>query len=164
MIKSYIFDLDGTLLDSMNIWEQIDIAFLSKRGIDVPPDYINEICSRSFPEAAKYTIERFNLPDSVDDLLYEWDDMAVHAYGSTVQLKPNALKYLVSLKNCGAKLAIATSLPAVLYKPVLKNHGIMDLFDVVCSTDEVNYGKTKPDVFLLTAKKLGVLPDRKSVV
>ena len=158
-MKAYIFDLDGTLLDSMGVWEQIDVDFLSKRGLDVPEDYINEICSRSFPEAAKYTIERFNLPDSVDDLLNEWNAMAAYAYGHTVPLKPNALEYLTALKNQGAKLAIATSLPAALYEPALQNHGIMDLFDVVCSTDEVAYGKTRPDVFILTAQKLCVPPE-----
>ena len=158
-MKAYIFDLDGTLLNSMGVWEQIDVDFLSKRGFDVPEDYINAICSRSFPEAARYTIERFNLPDSVADLLNEWNAMAAYAYGHTVPLKPNALGYLTTLKNRGAKLAIATSLPAALYEPALQNHGIMDLFDVICSTDEVAFGKTKPDVFILTAQKLGVPPE-----
>ena len=158
-MKAYIFDLDGTILDSMNVWEQIDVDFLTKRGLDVPPDYINEICSRSFPEAAKYTIEHFNLTDSADDLLREWNSMAAYAYGHTVPLKPNVREYLTALKNHGAKLAVATSLPAELYEPVLRNHGVMELFDVVCSTDEVEYGKTRPDVFLLTAQKLGVAPE-----
>jgi len=158
-MKAYIFDLDGTLLDSMGVWEQIDVDFLSKRGFDVPEDYINAICSRSFPEAAQYTIERFNLPDSVDDLLKEWNAMAVYAYGHTVPLKPHALDYLTALKHRGAKLAIATSLPAALYEPVLLNHGIQYLFDAICSTDEVAYGKTKPDVFILTAQKLGIPPE-----
>ena len=158
-MKAYIFDLDGTLLDSMNVWEQIDVDFLLKRGLDVPEDYIKEICSRSFPEAAIYTIERFGLPDTVDGLLHEWHSMAAYAYGNTVPLKPNALKYLTTLKNRGAKLAVATSLPAVLYEPVLRNHGIMELFDVICCTDEVTHGKTRPDVFILTAQKLGVAPE-----
>ena len=158
-MKAYIFDLDGTLLNSMGVWEQIDVDFLSKRGFDVPEDYINAICSRSFPEAARYTIERFNMPDSVDDLLNEWNAMAEYAYGHTVPLKPNALEYLTALKGRGAKLAIATSLPAALYEPALQNHGIAELFDVICSTDEVAYGKTKSDVFILTARKLGVLPE-----
>lgn len=157
-MKAYIFDLDGTLLDSMGVWEQIDMDFLTKRGLEVPPDYINTICSRSFPEAAQYTIDRFGLSESVDDLLREWNSMAIYAYGHTVPLKPNAKKYLSALKRQGAKLGIATSLPAALYEPALRNHGIMGLFDVICSTDEVSFGKIKPDVFLFAASKLGIDP------
>lgn len=157
-MKAYIFDLDGTLLDSMGLWEQIDAGFLTKRGLAVPPDYINAICSRSFPEAAAYTIERFHLPDSVEDLLAEWNGMAAHAYGHTVPLKPHAREYLKALKERGAKLAVATSLPRALYGPALRQHGLEPYFDAVCSTDEVAFGKTRPDVFLLAAKRLGVAP------
>ena len=158
-MKAYIFDLDGTLLDSMNVWERIDAEFLSKRGLDMPPDYINAICPLSFPEAAKYTIERFGLPDRPEELLCEWNGMAEYTYGNTVPLKPYAREYLSALKKRGAKLAVATSLPAALYEPALWNHGIMDLFDTICSTDEVKFGKTRPDVFLLAAEKLGAEPE-----
>ena len=157
-MKAYVFDLDGTLLDSMNIWEQIDVEFLKKRGFDVPPDYIDALSSKSFPEAAEYTIKRFRLKDSVDELLHEWQAMAVYAYGNTIALKPNAGEYLLALKSKGAKLGIATSLPPSLYSPALNNHGIENLFDAVCSTDEVEHGKTHPDIFYLIARKLGVSP------
>lgn len=157
-MRAYIFDLDGTLLDSMGLWEQIDIDFLTRRGFEVPPDYLAAICSRSFPEAAAYTIERFGLPDGVEALLAEWNGMAEHAYGHTVPMKPHAKWYLQALRERGAKLAVATSLPRALYGPVLRQHGIEAYFDVICSTDEVAYGKTRPDVFLLTAEKLGLPP------
>lgn len=157
-MNAYIFDLDGTLLDSMGLWEQIDVDFLMKRGFEVPIDYIDAICSRSFPEAAEYTILRFGFPDSVSDLLREWNDMAAYAYGNTVPLKPGAREYLMAIKERGIKLGVATSLPAALYEPALRNNGILELFDVICSTDEVEHGKTRPDVFLLAARKLGVAP------
>lgn len=154
-MKAYIFDLDGTLLDSMGVWEQIDIGFLTKRGFDVPDDYISTVSALSFPEAARYTIERFGLPGSEEHLLREWNQMAEYAYGHTVGLKPYAKEYLTKLRKYPVKLGTATSLPAALYKPVLKNHGLIKSFDAISSTDEVTHGKTRPDIFLLTAKKLG---------
>ncbi len=158
--KAVIFDLDGTLLDSMNVWEQIDIDFLAKRGFEATPDYINEICSRSFSEAATYTIEHFGLPDDAASLIEEWNAMAVYAYGHTVELKKHAKEYLGKLKERGVKLGIATSLPPVLYSPALRNHQVEHFFDVICSTDEVARGKTYPDVFLYAAEKLDIAPQQ----
>jgi len=157
--KAYIFDLDGTLLDSMGVWSQIDIDFLAKRGIAVPPDYMDAISPMTFYETAAYTKNRFALPESVDDLMREWNGMAAYAYGHTVQMKPYAKEYLVTLGKRGAKLAIATSLSVELCEPVLRNNGIDNLFNAICYTDETGHGKSHPDVFLLTAKKIGVQPE-----
>lgn len=63
-----IFDLDGTILDSMDVWERIDILFLQKRNLPVPENYVTEICARSFEEAAQYTIDIFDLQESVEDI------------------------------------------------------------------------------------------------
>ena len=157
-MKAYIFDLDGTLLDSMGVWLDIDINFLSKRGISVPIDYADRISAMSFPEAAAYTIKRFGLPDSIEDLIREWNEMAAYAYGHTVQMKPYTKEYLSKLRERGAKIAIATSSVPELYEPALRNHGIYDWFDVICCSDEVGCGKSRPDIFLYTANKLGVKP------
>ncbi|MDR2718165.1 MAG: HAD family phosphatase [Treponema sp.] len=154
--KAYIFDLDGTLLDSMGVWNQIDVDFLGKRGIAVPPDYMNAISSMTFHETAAYTIKRFALSDSIDGLMREWNDMAAYAYSHTVQMKPYAKEYLMTLKERGLKLAVATSLSAELCDPVLRNNGIDTMFDVICNTDEAGHGKSRPDVFLLAAQRTGV--------
>jgi len=156
--KAYIFDLDGTLLDSMGVWEQVDIDFFAKRGIAVPPDYMDAILSMTFLETAAYTIKRFNLSDSIDGLMREWNDMAVYAYGHTVRMKPYAKDYLMKLRESGAKLAIATSLSTELRDPVLRNNGIDTMFHAICDTNEAGYGKSYPDVFLLAAQKIDVPP------
>jgi len=151
-----IFDLDGTLLDSMGVWEKIDIDFLAKRGLPVPDTYINEICARSFQEAAEYTISLFNLDERIEDLVSEWNSMAIYEYSHNIGLKPYAKEYLALLKSCGIKLGTATSLPKVLSEPVLRNNGIYNYFDIQCSTDEANRGKEFPDVFVLASQKLEV--------
>lgn len=155
-----IFDLDGTLLDSMDVWEQIDILFLQKRNLPVPENYVTEICSKSFEEAAQYTIDLFNLQESVAAIIEEWNDMAVEQYSSHVGLLPYALDYLIRLKEQGIKLAVATGLPEKLYMSCLKKNSIAELFDAFCSTDEVQCGKEFPDVFELAARKLGIVPER----
>ena len=157
-MKGCIFDLDGTLLDSMDVWGKIDVDFLQIRGIVVPSDYMNSISSMSAAECAVYTIKRFNLSDSVDGLMREWNDMAAYAYGHTVRMKPYAKEYLSALRERGVKLAVATSLAAELYEPALRGQGIYDWFHAICNSDEVGCGKSQPDIFLLAAQKLGVAP------
>ena len=157
-----IFDLDGTLLDSMGIWEKIDEDFLGRRGIPVPPDYAKAIASIGFRETARYTIERFGLNETEEALLEEWSRMAAEEYALRVPLKPHAKAYLEALKGCGVKLATATSLSHRLSGPALRRCGIYDLFDAQCCTDELPEGRREkrlPDVFLLAAKKLAVRPE-----
>ena len=75
-IRAVVFDLDGTLLDSMGVWDQVDIDFLSKRGIDVPDDYMTKVAAMQFRQIAEYTIARFSLTDTPEELMDEWDHMA----------------------------------------------------------------------------------------
>ena len=157
-MKAYIFDLDGTLLDSMGVWADVDIAFLKKRGIDVPEDYADEITSMGFKEVALYTIDRFKLSDSVDDLLKEWVDLAKDAYSNTVMMKPNSKEYLKKLRESGAKLAIATSSMPVLYEIALRKHDIYDWFDIICNSGEIGSGKSQPDIFMYISDKLNIPP------
>lgn len=95
--EAAIFVLDGTLLDSMDVWEHIDIQFLQKRNIPVPDGYVTEICARSFEEATQYTIDLFGLSESVDSIIDEWNDMALCEYARHVKLLPYALSYLTQL-------------------------------------------------------------------
>lgn len=158
--EAAIFDLDGTLLNSMEVWEYIDISFLQKRGLPVPPNYVTEICARSFEEAAQYTIDLFDLSESIDDIISEWNEMAVYEYANSVKLNSGAHDYLIQLRSRGIKLAVATGLPERLFRPCLANNDVLGLFDVLCSTDEVMRGKEYPDVFLLASQRLGTPPSR----
>ena len=150
--KGAIFDLDGTLLDSMGVWDQVDIDFLSKRGIDVPDDYMTKVAAMQFRQIAEYTIARFSLTDTPEELMDEWDHMARVMYATVVEAKPYAREYLAQLKESGAKLAVATSLPPMLREPAMKHVGIFDYFDEVVSVDDAGgVRKDQPDVYLLAA-------------
>ena len=153
--KGAIFDLDGTLLDSMGVWDQVDIDFLSKRGIDVPDDYMTKVAAMQFRQIAEYTIARFSLTDTPEELMDEWDHMARVMYATVVEAKPYAREYLAQLKESGAKLAVATSLPPMLREPAMKHVGIFGYFDEVVSVDDAgDVGKDQPDVYLLAASRL----------
>ena len=153
-----IFDLDGTLLDSMSVWSEVDRQFLLRRGFAVPADYVATIAAMSFRAAADYTIDRFSLREDPQDLMDEWLRLALEAYSHTVPLKPFAREYLLRLQSLGVRLGVATGLTVRLMEPVLKNNGIYDLFDVLCSADSVGCGKGTPEIFLHTAAKLRTAP------
>lgn len=155
-VSAAIFDLDGTLLDSMGVWGKIDTLFLEKRGFVPSEEYVSTIAAMSLTEAAEHTIHHFQLEESVISVLKEWDHMATQEYTYDVELLPHTLEYLKELQKKGIKLAVATGLTQKLYEPVLKRLGIYDWFDVICSVSEVGTGKTTPAVFDLTIQKLGV--------
>ena len=162
--EAAIFDLDGTLLDSMYVWKHIDEVFFEKRGMTAPEDYGRALAGKSYRESAEYTIERFGFAESWEEIVREWTDMAIEEYSCHVRLKPCAREYLLALRESGVKLAVATALPEYLYKPCLEHLGVIDWFDALCSTDETGgRGKAKGEVFLLAAKRLGVAPEKCAV-
>lgn len=155
-IKAAIFDMDGTLVDSMWVWSKIDIEFLKKRGIALPSDLKDNIEHLSFMDTAKYFKDRFKLQESIEDIMKEWNDMAFEEYSKNIKLKADADRFLSLLKTAGIKIALATSNSQILLEASLKNNGILQYFDVITTTDEVARGKNFPDIYLLTAKRLGV--------
>lgn len=153
-----IFDLDGTLLDSMHVWKEIDLEFLAKRGFSVPLGYSESLAGLSFRETAEYVIATFGLNETPDNIMQEWNRMAIEAYRHKVRLKPHAREYLLWLRERGVRLAVCTALSQKLYVPALQNNGIYELFDAFVSTDDVDRGKNFPDAYLLAAARLGIPP------
>lgn len=157
-IKGAIFDLDGTLIDSMWVWEKIDHDFLNKRKIDFPDDLRQNIEHLSFTEVAKYFKSRFNLHENIDDIMQEWNDMAYSEYSTNVTLKPHAKEFISFLKSINIKTAIATSNSKSLMNAALKSNGILNMFDAVTTLDEAGKVKNTPEIYLLSARKLNVQP------
>lgn len=156
--KAAIFDLDGTLLDSMGVWDQIDRDFFARRGLVVPDDYMTTVASMQFHEIAEYTIARFGLHDTPEAVMAEWDEMARDAYATTVQPKAGAVEYLHELQAAGVKLGVATTLLPRLREAAFEHLGLTEMFDTVVTVNDVGAGKDKPDIYLLVAERLGVAP------
>lgn len=157
-IRAVIFDLDGTLIDSMWMWKQIDIDYLASKGKPFPPDLQDTISGMSFSETAVYFKETFGIEDDLDTIKKCWNDMAWEMYSTRVTLKEGALEFLKYLKERGIKTGIATSNSNELAFMVTKRLGIDAYIDEIHTACEVEKGKPSPDIYLFVAETLGVDP------
>ena len=107
--KAVIFDLDGTLIDSMSMWDDINVEYLGKFGLTVPENLQREISGMSFTECAIYFKEKFHLPDSIEEIKDIWNEMAMYKYKHEVPLKTGALEFLKKFED--------KSVDIVLYDP-----------------------------------------------
>lgn len=158
-IKAVIFDLDGTLIDSMWVWEKIDQDYLKSHGLNVPKDLKDKINHLTFNETAIFFKKEYSIPDSIETIVNCWNSMALKHYSKNIKLKKGAKELLNSLKTLNIKIGLATSNSKVLLNAALKSTDTLHFFDCITTTDEVDKGKIEPDIFLLTAKKLGVSPN-----
>ena len=158
-IKAIIFDVDGTLIDSMWIWKQVDVEFLSKRGISLPERLQSEIEGMSYSETAIYFKARFDLPESLDEIKEEWRIMAEDYYKCHIKLKSGAKEFLKLLYEKGFTIGIATSNSRELVEHMLANHNIKQYFSNIRTSCEVDKGKPHTDVYLKVAEDMGIEPD-----
>lgn len=158
-IKAVIFDLDGTLVDSMWIWKEIDIEYLGRFGITIPDGLQKEIEGFSFSETAAYFKERFQLPDSLDQIKEDWNRMAKEKYETEVPFKPGVPAFLQFCREQNIKMGIATSNSRELVTAAVKALGAADYFSCIMTACEVNKGKPAPDIYLAVAGALSVPPE-----
>lgn len=162
-LKAAIFDLDGTLLDSMQVWGQIDVDFLAERGIALPEDYQAAITPMSPYEAAVYTIERFHFSDTPEELMHLWHSMAFYYYRDVLELKPGAYEYVRQLHAEGIPMVVASSSFREMIEAALDRTGLLECFSAIVTTEEVERGKQFPDIYLKCAEILQVKPEQCAV-
>lgn len=158
-IKGVIFDMDGTLIDSMWVWEEVDVDYVKRYQLVEPEGFYEVIEGMSFTDVAKYYKKTFpQIRDSVEQIKADWMEMGYRLYRDEVELKSGVKEFLEELKKRGIKIGIATSNDRDMTEMVLEARGILQEFDAICTSDEVKIGKPAPDVYLKAAEDLGVDP------
>ncbi len=163
-IRGVILDLDGTLLDSMPLWHEIDLRFLGENGI-VPPENISDIVGKmSITEWAEYFIREFSMPFTPEYVIRRIEEMAETAYRESIPLKPHVRTFLDALDAAGLPYGIATATYRNSALAALRRLGLADRVQFVLTGEDVAEGKTSPEIYLLAAEKLGTAPAETLVV
>ena len=155
-VRAVLFDLDGSLMDSMWMWKQIDIEYLGMHGKECSPTLQKDIEGLSIVEVAHYFKKNYGITDSIEDMIDTWNDMAFDKYSHEVNLKPGAMEFLNYCKDKDIKLGICSSNSSKLINAVLDAHKIKDRFGIIITGHDVSCGKPDPECYLTAAKALDV--------
>ena len=157
MIKAVVFDLDGVLIDSEPVWEQVRRGLVAERGGHWTPDAQRRLMGMSTPEWARYLSEDLGVGLPPGQVASEVIDRMTARYATQVPLMDGAVD---AVHRIAARwpLAVASSAPAVLIETVLQAAGLRSCFAAVMSTEQVALGKPAPDIYLAVAAKLGHAP------
>jgi len=158
--EAVIFDVDGSLVDSMWMWKKIDRDYLAKFDIPLPSNLQQEIEGMSFYQTACYFKEHFPIHQSVQDMMNTWNEMAFDKYKDEVMLKPGVLRLLKFCKEKGIKMGIATSNSRELMDVIAKAHGISEYISCIKTGSDITNGKPAPDIYLAVAVELQVEPSK----
>lgn len=156
-----IFDLDGTLINSMWVWENILSDFIDKSGLCADPDLVNQVSYMNLTQSSQYVCALFpELNMTSQEIRQTWIDTALYHYENSIKLKDGAFDFLRKLKENGVKIAIGTSCPKELATACMKSNGIYDMIDFFAFTEEMGTNKGDPDFFITVLEKIGSSPQK----
>lgn len=154
-----IFDMDGTLVDSMGFWNRLSDEYLARHGIHgLPPALQEESIALTMLGSAQLFIREFGLPGTPEEIAREINGLMEQHYRSDVPLKPGAAALLERMRAAGFRMCVASSTAPELLDICLKRLGVRDYFEFLLSCEEVGAGKNKPDVYLEAARRMGSVP------
>ncbi len=162
-VQGVVFDLDGTLIDSMEIWQEVDEEFFKRRNMAVPAGYQERIAHLGFRECAAYTKRAYLPEESEEAIIAEWRTLSLRKYAAEDAIKyfkPYALALVRNLHAQGIRMSIATASSPEFFLPILRSGGIIELFDGYTTVDEVGKNKSYPDIYWKSAEKMNVAPER----
>lgn len=154
-IEGVIFDLDGTLLDSMYIWDTIGSDYLIQRGMTPEVGLNEKFKTMSIPQAAQYYKDVYGLTQSIEEIMKEVDQMIESLYANEFPLKRGVLPLLEAFHKNGIKMCIATATSRPMVEAALKHHQLAHYFSEIFTCSEIGFGKDNPMIFENALAKLG---------
>jgi len=152
-----IFDMDGTMLDSMPAWKNLGRDYLIGKGIKVPENLNEIINTMSMTESANYFKKAFGISDNVQQIMSDVNELIEDKYRYEMPLKPHVKEYLLQLKRHGIIMCVVTATPLQLSEAALKRLEVLEYFSFVVCCDEVGVGKSEPDSYYLATRKMGTM-------
>ena len=153
-MHTYLFDFDGTLVDSMPIYAELMLGLLREYNIPHEPDIIKVTTPLGYRGTAELFC-RMGLPLEVDELVAVMTSRAVDAYTHRVPAKENVPEVLRALRDRGDRLNVLTASPHAMLDPCLRRLGLYDLFDHVWSCDDFATTKADPEIYRMAAARIG---------
>ena len=165
MDKQYvIFDLDGTLVDSMRYWKQLAGEFLTLKGIaEIPADLLERIKPMTMTESSALFIREFGLQGTPETVAAEMNGMMGRHYRNDIPLKKGIRELLEQLHDAGTTMCVASATAESLMSACLTRLGVRSYFQFLLSCEEVGAGKNHPDVYFEAARRLGCTPGEAAV-
>ena len=156
--KYAIFDMDGTLVDSMPVWSDVALEYLDSRGIAKEyqtPELLERIKTCTVPDTAVLFRQWFSINESVDSIVAEVYRIMSQHYRQDIPLKSGVDIYLKRLSDNGVRMCVASATTPVLIDACLTRLGVRKYFDFLISCEEVGKSKDHPDVYIKAAHRLG---------
>lgn len=159
-VTGAIFDLDGTLLNSMYIWTEIGTRFMEKHGIVPTPQNQQDFLKMSLEQAADYYRANFDANATKEDIINEINTMVEGFYFHDVQLKPGVKELLDVLKSKNVKCCVATATDKYMVEAALKRNGILPYFSEIFTCTTVGAGKDTAVIYDEALRHLGTEKDK----
>lgn len=158
MKNAYIFDFDGTLVDSMSLWSDMVISYLDEQGINYPSDLIRRVNTMGAVDGIRYIStldERLN----AEDMIKVFGEKTLYQYANVIGAKAGVIEFLNKIKESGAPIYMLTACNPLLLTPCSKRLGIYELFDGIYSTDDLCLDKKNPELYHRVLDMIGKLPE-----